>query len=284
VRHRSAAIAQPLHVVAVEPHAVRHGEAVADQAELVHVGRERGAVALVACDHLHLRLGDVAVQADLVLLGEVPAGDQESVAAMVRDGGRHSEPHLVERPFLQGLLDLLGGGLPGRQPEALDLLLERRRQAFHQAGDRLEKGEVGHHRRQHAAHADFLVGLGHRRQAFDRGQRELGGEVVGRGATFQHHLRRADHGGEILVLEIAADADPLAGRQQQLERPAVIHPFGEIARPVGVRVDQPGMHQPVAGVDHLGAGGRRKATAADLGDGVALDQDVDRQRLASGNV
>jgi len=71
----------------------------------------------------------------------------------------------------------------------------------------------------------FLVGLGHRRQALDRGQRELGGKVVGGGAALQHHLRRADHGGEILVLEVAADIDPLAARQQQFERPAVVqHP------------------------------------------------------------
>ena len=48
MRHRGAAVAQPLHVLIVEPHAVRHGEALVDQAELVHVGGERGAVALVA--------------------------------------------------------------------------------------------------------------------------------------------------------------------------------------------------------------------------------------------
>jgi len=61
VRHRGAAIAQPLHVLAVEPHAMGDGEALVDQAELVHMGGERPAVALVAGDDLDLGFGDVAV-------------------------------------------------------------------------------------------------------------------------------------------------------------------------------------------------------------------------------
>ena len=79
-------------------------------------------------------------------------------------------------------------------------------------------------------------------------------------------------------------ADPLARRQQQLERPAVVHALAEIARPVGVGVDQAGMHQPVPGIDHRGAGGRGEAGPADLGDGVALDQDVGGRGLALGDV
>ena len=205
MRHRRAAVAQPLHVVVVEPHAVRDGEAVGHQPQLVHVSGERGAVALVAGDHLQLGFGDMGVETDVVVLREVAAGDQEGVAAMVRNGRCEREMDHLERPLLQRLLHLLRGRLPGCELEALDFLLQGRRQAIHEPGDRLEEGEVGHHGRQHAAHADLLVGLGHRRQAFDRGQGELGREIVRCGAALQHHLGSADHCRQIFVLEIAAD-------------------------------------------------------------------------------
>jgi hypothetical protein len=44
------------------------------------------------------------------------------------------------------------------------------------------------------------------------------------------------------------------------------------------------MHQPVPGVDDGRAGGSGEAGPADLGDGIALDQDVRRRRLALGDV
>ena len=202
----------------------------------------------------------------------------------MRDGGRHRQHDRLERPFLQRLLHLPGSGLPRRIAEALDLLLQRRREAIHQAGNGIEEGDVGHHRRQHGAHADLLVGLCHGRQAVDRGQGEFGGEVIGRGAALHHHLAGADQARQVLVLERAAAVDPRAGRQQQLERPEIAHALAQIARPMGVGVDQAGMHQPVPGVDHRGAGRRGEAGPADLGDGVALDQDVGGRRLALGDV
>ncbi len=250
-----------------------------DQPQLVHVGGERGAVALVAGDHLHLGFRDMGVEADVVLLGEIAAGDQERIAAVMRDGGGEGELHHLERPLLQRLLHLLCRRFPRRHLEAFDFLLQGRRQAIHKAGNGFEEGEVRHHRRQHAAHADLLVGLGHRRQAFDRGQRELGREVVSGSAALQHHLRRADHRRQILVLEIAPGADPLACRQQQLERPAIVQPLGEVARPVGVRIDQPGMHQAMPRIDHSRTFGRGKSGTAYFGDGVASHEDIGRRGL-----
>jgi hypothetical protein len=48
VRDRSATVAQPLHVVVIEPHTMGHDEALVDEAHLVHVGGERRAVDPVA--------------------------------------------------------------------------------------------------------------------------------------------------------------------------------------------------------------------------------------------
>jgi hypothetical protein len=284
VRDRGAAVAQALHVVVVEPHAVRHGEALVDQAHLVHVGGERRAVDLVTRHGLDLGLGDMALDADVVFLGEVAAGHQEIVAAMERDGRRQRELHRLERPLLQRPAHVLRRDLPGRLPEALDLPAQPGWQALHQAGDGFEERDVGHQRRQHAAHADVLVGLRHRRQALDRRQGKFGGKVIGRGAALHHHLGRADLGAEIFVLEAVVDVRPLGGGQQQFERPAIMKAFGKIARAVGVRIDQAGMHEPVLGVDHRRPRGRGEPRPADLGDGVALDQDVDGHRLALGDV
>jgi hypothetical protein len=284
VRHRRPAITQPLHVVVVEPDAVRHREAFVDEAQLVHMGGERRAVALVAGHDLDLGFSHMAVDADIVFAREVAAGDQEIVAAVMRDGGCHGQHDRFERPFLQCLLHLRGDSLPRRIAEALDLLLQRWRQAIHQAGNGFEEAGVGHHRRQHGAHADLFVGLGHGRQAVDRGQGELRGKVVGGGAALHHHLAGADQAREIFVLERATAVDPWAGRQQQLERPKIAHALAEIARPMRVGIDQAGMHEPVPGVDHRGACRRDEAGPADLGDGVALDQDVGRRRFAFDDV
>jgi hypothetical protein len=284
VRDRSATVAQPLHVVVVEPHAVRHREALVDQAHLVHVGGERRAVDLVTRHCLDLRLGDMALDADVVFLCEVAAGDQEIVAAMERDGRRQGELHHLEWPLLQRPAHLLRSDLPGRLLEALDLRAQPVWQALHQAGDRLEERDVGHQRCQHAAHADVLIGFRHRRQALDRRQGEFGGKVVSRGAALHHHLCRADLGAEILVLEAVVDVGPLGGGQQQFERPAIVQAFGKIAWAVGVRIDQAGMHKAMLGIDHRCASGGGEAGPADLGDGVALDQDVDRHRFALGDV
>ena len=118
------------------------------------------------------------------------------------------------------------------------------RQAVHQAGNGLEEGKIGDHRRQHAAHADFLVRLGHRRQALDRRQV---------GTRPRDRRPRCSPSRTISAAPIIADRY-LSSRF----RPVPTHwlavssnssdqrslqTLGEIARPMGVGVHQSGMDQ-----------------------------------------
>ena len=70
VRDRGAAVAEPFHVVIVEPDAVRDDEIGAEDAELVEMRSQGLAVELDAGKRLHLRLGDMAVQPDTKITGE----------------------------------------------------------------------------------------------------------------------------------------------------------------------------------------------------------------------
>ena len=65
VRDRCAVIAEALHVVMVEPHAVADREVGSEQAEILQVRGLRLAVALQADHHLRLGFLHVAVQSDV---------------------------------------------------------------------------------------------------------------------------------------------------------------------------------------------------------------------------
>ena len=61
----------------------------------------------------------------------------------------------------------------------------------------------------------------------------------------------------------------------------IVEALGEVAGTVRVGVDQARMHEPMLCVDQGGVGGGGEAGTADLGDRVALDQDVGGNRLAA---
>ena len=50
---------------------------------------------------------------------------------------------------------------------------------------------------------------------------------------------------------------------------------------VGVGIDETGMDQPVGGIDDGGIGGGGKARRPDLGNAIAVDQDVGRRRAVA---
>src|SRR5262249_58758713 len=104
-------------------------EVGADRSEVVEVRGERLAVALEPDDRLHLRLGDVGVHAGAVLSGETHTRPDELVRAMVGDGRRNGQTHLiaVEPPAGECLAHVLDAGLPRRRLELLDTLLQGRR-------------------------------------------------------------------------------------------------------------------------------------------------------------
>lgn len=91
------------------------------------------------------------------------------------------------------------------------------------------------------AYADIGIGLTDCGQALCRRHRKLGRKIIGRGAALQHHFGRTDQAREVFVLERAGSGHVGTGRQQQLQRHAVDHAFGEIAVTVGVTIDEAGV-------------------------------------------
>ena len=113
-------VAEPRHVVVVEPDAVRHREMRPEHAEPVEMRGLGAAVEPEAGHRLHLRLGDMAVQPDVELARQRGAAEDEVVRAMVRDGrrDRRADPVAVERPVVQRVADRRQRRLAGRQAQA----------------------------------------------------------------------------------------------------------------------------------------------------------------------
>ena len=244
-------VAEPAHVVGVEPDAVGDREVRAERAEVVEVGRQRLAVPLQPDDRLHLRFGHVAVQPDAVLPGQVGAAPDELVRAVMGDRGRHRRAHpvAVQREAAQRLAQAVEGHLPRREPELVDVGAELRGDDFEQPGDRLVERAVGDHGRHDRAHADLGVGAPHRLEPLGGRHRQLEREIVGGGAALEHHLDRAELRAQVPVLRGAVAADPDRGGEQQLERPAVAHALGEVAVGVRVGVDESGVQEQPARID-----------------------------------
>jgi hypothetical protein len=269
--------AQPLHVFVVQPHAMRRGETRAEQAELVEVAGQGGAVFLETDNGLHFRFRHMHLHTDIVLAREVAAGDQEFVRAMQRNRRRQCRPHpgAVMRPFGQQLLAGLDAGHMGRHAHAFHRLAQRaRRDGLDQAGNRLEEGSVGHHRGDRHAHAGVAIGLRHGRHVVDAGLRHFGEHVVGHGAALADHFRRADQRRHVVVLGLARPAAPRRAVEQKLEVPAVAGALGQVGMRVGMRIDQAGDNQLARGVDHVDGRVDRLAGRQDVLDRVAVDDDV----------
>lgn len=169
MRDRGTFIAQQLHIISVEPHAVSHREVGPDHAERIHVGHERRAIKVITGDNLHFRFRNVRVQTGAEIPRQLEASQQEFVGAMVRDGRRHGEAHAaaVQLPAPQRLLHVGDAAFVGREAQPLDLGLKSLRQALHEARNGLVEADVGNHRRQNGAHADVGIGLADRLQSLD---------------------------------------------------------------------------------------------------------------------
>ena len=276
VGDRRARVGEAAHVVAVEPHRVRGGEAWAEHADRIQPGGLGHAVEPDAGEGLDLGLREVGVEACAVIVGRPVRGAQERLAAVVRNGRREREPHAVagEGPGRPGALPRCHAGLERLQRYRFRLAPRVRRQRVQEAGDCPVKGAVGHHRGHHGTHSGIRVGLADGFQAFRGRGRELEAQVVGGGAPLAHHLHRADEGGEVLVLERAAAGDPGRGVEQQLQGPAIADALGEVVVAMGVGIDEARHEQPAGGVERGGLGRRGHPGRSDLAHGVALDVDV----------
>ena len=190
--------------------------------------------------------------------------------------GPEREAHLVavERPALRDVAARGDGLLVRRVLHLRGEFAHRRGNRVEQAGNRLVEALVGHHGRDRRAHADVGVGPGDRVDAVDRRQRKLREHVVRGGAALAHHLRGADHGGQVLVLQRAPAGRPGHRVEIELQRVAVEQALGEARLRVVVAVDQAGDQRAVGGVDALGVGVLDRAGRDDVADRVAVDHDV----------
>src|ERR1043166_6065391 len=91
-----------LHVVMVEPDAVRHGEIGSEQSEILQMRSLRLAVAFEADHHLHLGFLHMAVQADIEFARQRGALAHEIVGAMMWDrwGDGGTNGRAIEFPTL----------------------------------------------------------------------------------------------------------------------------------------------------------------------------------------
>ena len=227
VRDRGTVRAEPPHVVAIQPDAVRRDEARPQQAELLDMRGQRTAIAPRAHHRLYLRFRQMGVDADIELRRQVAAGNHELVAAMQRDCRRHRGPHhgSVAVPSVQDGPHPLDRLLPGRQAERRHRGPQMRRQRVHQARDRLVQRHVGHHRRDDGAHAGLRIGFGNRRDAFLGRQRKFDEQVVAGGAALQQHLGGTDRRRDALLLDALHTATyaapPPATAPASIGRPSI---------------------------------------------------------------
>jgi len=122
VRDRRTAPGEALHVLVVEPHAVRRGEARADEPSASMCAASDLSYFLKRRNCLHLGLGQVRLQSGAVLAREIAAALQEIVAAVERDGRRDRGPDqvAVEFPAVQRLAHVVEARLVRRQAQPLD--------------------------------------------------------------------------------------------------------------------------------------------------------------------
>ena len=181
VGDRRARVREPAHVVAVEPHCVRGGEARAEQADRIEPGGLGLAVEPHPGEGLNLRLRQMGMEAHPVLRGRAIRGTQERFAAMMGNGGREREPHSVvsEGPGRARPLPGRHAGLEGFERDRFRLAPQGRRERVQEARNRPVERAIGHHRGHHRAHSRIGVGLANRLQSFGGRGRELEAEVVG---------------------------------------------------------------------------------------------------------
>ena len=196
-----APVLETREVVVVHPDRMGGGEVRSEEPQVVEVGGE-GLPELPAPGHrLHLRLRDVGVNAGSVLRGEVAAGGEERILAVVGDGRGESEPRrvAVEAPSREREPAALERRLAGRSGDPVHRPPEIARKRPEEARHGVPEAPIGHERRHHRPDAHLGVGPGDRLEPL-RGRRgELREEVVAGGDAVLDHLRRREPGRQGLV-------------------------------------------------------------------------------------
>ena len=211
--------------------------------------------------------------------------DQEGVAAVMRDGRRQRE-HAPSRTATSAAPSSSASWWPSTaRAEALDLLLQRRRQALHQAGNRLEEAEC----RPPSAPARRACRLPRRPWPSPTGPRPWAGEIRRRGRRRRCSPSAPSRPRRSWPTDTCPRACgrcrstgwPSAAARATSGRPG---PCRDCPGPCVWALIRPGCISRFRASIDGGAVGRGEAGPADLGDRVALDQDVGGHRLAPGDV
>ena len=78
-----------------------------------------------------------------------------------------------------------------------------------------------------------LIAAGRRREAFAGWQRRLQQQIVAGGHAVPDHIEPVHQAGQLPIFRRAAEIEPGAVMQQQLERPGIARALGEMAMPMG---------------------------------------------------
>ncbi len=278
VRQRAAVPREQVHLRIVDPNGVGAAEPRPEQADLVEMRRQRGAVALLCAGALHGGFRQMRLQRHAEFRRHVTTGEHERVRAMQRDGRRDAEADAVARVrpgggcVAYGRQDRIGRCGAHRVGNRTQL----RRKRIEQTGDRLIEAAIGDHRCDHRAHADIGIGLRHDVQPFDRRHRQHRRKIVTAGAALAQHLHRGQQRRKIAVIVRAVAVDPGARVQQQLQRPEIADALPQSAVTMRVRIDQAGDDQASGGVDPLRRIGGARSN--DRSDTVAVQNDIRRPR------
>jgi hypothetical protein len=115
-------VGQALVIVGIEPDRVSGSESGTRETHLIHILGERLAIAVRRGLDLNLGLRQMHLNAGAMLLGEFDTSPDQRLAAVHRDGRRHSRRHPIARqpPLPHDGFDRGEGLLDRRHPEGPD--------------------------------------------------------------------------------------------------------------------------------------------------------------------
>ena len=281
MRDRATGLRHQLDVVVGDPDRVSHRYPLVERTEPVEILDEASPVELTGSDELHLRLEHVDVIRGVVALRELRGGDEQVLRAALGARGRDdvAETPCAAVEAAYGLLRELEVALGRRRVDRVKLAPQLVGEDLVRVGQRVEVGLVDHVAGDIRADAELVVGVEDRLELRQALRRQLGDVVEEAGHAALQRFDPEEQRAEVdeARRERERPVERNAVEHEHLERHARKAAAGEVLARVCVRVDEPGNHETVSSVDHLGA--RSLEAFPDRGDAVTVDQHVAGERL-----
>src|SRR3984885_1707997 len=275
MRDRASMFSKAADIVVVQPYAMGNGKFRRQQSELGQMRHCRCTMDERCNDGLHPRFGNVHLHTDIEVIGEITAGYQEFVRAMMRNCWRERRPDRapIEVPVLQNSPAARDGLLMRGKADAVSLLSNRCGHGLKQARYRLVERTIGHHRGNHRPHSYIIVSSRNGLDALGSRSRKFTKEIVSCRAALAHKLGPTEERRDVVYFGVAPSAEPGKSIQQQLQIPILVHTLRQADLTVGVRVDKTWNNQAIGGVYPLRIRDRRLGRN-DIADTTVFDNDI----------